>query len=133
MRSGHRFRPFIYRHTSILKDLSEQLESARVPFPITHPEPSLRATVLSPSRVSPTVSRPLGHRSRLTRRERQLQEVMKLPSLAVEAGQESVLQVAGCFRYAILCHIFKKGKTSKLVWPTLKNVGKKSKSPHILA
>lgn len=115
-----RFRPFIYRH--ILKDLSEQLESARVPVPMTHPEPSLCTRVHSPPRVSSTVSRPLGHRSRLTRRERQPQEVMKLPSLGVEAGQESLVQVAGCFRYAILCHIFKEEKNSKLVWPTLKYV-----------
>jgi hypothetical protein len=35
---------------------------------------------------------------------------MKLTSLGAEAGQDSVLQVAGSFRYAILWHIFEKEK-----------------------
>jgi hypothetical protein len=60
--------------------------------------PSLCATVHSPPRLLPTVTRPLGQRPHLIRRERRPQEVMKLTSLGVEAGQKSVLQVAGSFR-----------------------------------
>ncbi|KDR10911.1 hypothetical protein L798_14433 [Zootermopsis nevadensis] len=57
-------------------------------------EPSSCAAVHSPPR-------PSGHRSCRTRRERQPQEAMKLPSLRVESGQKSTLQVAACFRYAV--------------------------------
>jgi hypothetical protein len=106
------FGPTFVRRATCLRNCTAHMYPTCFLFPLTYLEPSLCAIVHSSPRVSPTVSRSLGQRSRLTRRERQPQEVMKLPYLGVEAGQESVVQVASCFRYAKLCHIFKKVKTS---------------------